>query len=227
MYRKLFVTVSLILWLLPSFSQESKTPVFMKFGAVMSLYTDVCFNQPDGVDSSIINQGFSSSLMYIHPLGEKKFFATIGAGFGSHNFHSNGLLSKNENSEIEMILFDTAYANLSYKKNKLSVTYFDFPIELMFVTDKDYRFAIGVKPGFLLDGHTKYKGDNYPEEAKDKIKIKDKDLDNLENWRYAITARVGYRNLNFYAAYGLSGVYATDKGPGITPLSIGLAITSF
>lgn len=227
MKKKIFVLGALVLISIQLFSQEDKLVPFKKFGAVMSLYTDIWFNTPDGVDQRTINQGFSGYVLYNHQLSTGVAYISIGAGVGSHNLHSNALIRANDDGITEMVIFDTAYSNLNYEKNKFSVSYFDFPIEILVRAKNEMRFAVGIKPGFNIDSHTKYRGDNFPDNSRDEIKFKTKKLGNVESWRYQISAKVGWRNIGIQAAYSFTGVFAKDKGPDLIPLSIGIYLTSF
>lgn len=209
------------------FSQAEKTRVLKKFTAVASLYNDIWLNLPEGIDTRTINQGFSGYMMYNHHLGKGNVYVAIGAGIGSHNVFSNGIINKNSDGIIEMINFDTAYTSMSYKKNKLSVTYFDFPMELLIVTKKDFRFVVGLKPGFNIDSHTKYIGDDYITSSTEQLRQKNKKIDHIENWRYAVTARIGWKSVSLYGAYSMTGLFSKDKGPDLVPVSIGISITSF
>ena len=44
----------------------------------------------------------------------------------------------------------------------------------------------------------------------------------LNNIRYGIRARLGFRSFDFFADYDLSELFASGKGPALNPVSFGV-----
>jgi hypothetical protein len=110
---------------------------------------------------------------------KSKISLAIGLGLGMHNLHHNGILQDSATtSYFEPIPDKVNGTDIEYKTNKLQLTYLDIPAEIRFKSDKGFRLALGIKAGYLISAHTKYKGDN-PEGGRD-IKIKEGSLPNLE-----------------------------------------------
>ncbi|MCK5337688.1 MAG: hypothetical protein KAJ50_02710, partial [Bacteroidales bacterium] len=59
------------------------------------------------------------------------------------------------------------------------------------------------------------------------VKVKSKDVKQVETWRYGPTFRIGYKWFNLTVYYQLSKVFKVDKGPQLYPISIGLAVIPF
>lgn len=108
--------------------------------------------------------------------------------------------------------------NLS--KTKLAVSYLEVPLLFEFqipVNQREGRLYVnaGVIGGVKIGSHTKVKyGDN---------KEKDRSGFNMNAFKYAATARVGYKDLGFFATYSLTPLFETGMGPELTPFTIGIS----
>lgn len=81
--------------------------------------------------------------------------------------------------------------------------------------------AAGFEAGYLIGAHTKQvSGQN------GKVKIHN-DF-NLNPWRTAIQARIGYRDFNIYGKYYLSRVFnAAGPAPDLTAFALGISFDGF
>jgi hypothetical protein len=159
--------------------------------------------------------------MYNHPFSKSNFSGAIGVGIGAHNLYSNSLIGTDSIGQTIFVPIE----GISYKKSKISVAYFDFPIELRFKSKKKFRLAIGFKAGVKINSHSKYKGDDL-DGIKEPVKFKNKNLKNVENWRYGITGGIGYKWVNVVVFYSLSKVF-TESGPQVYPISVGVSLRPF
>lgn len=194
---------------------------------MIGIYQDMWQDAPDSVDVRGINQGFSFSSMYDKPLGTSKFSLAAGVGVGVHNFFSDAAVLSGKDSTYFVKYADS----ISYDKNKLTVAYLDIPLEVRFRTkhekkSKQFKIALGGKIGMRLSSHTKYKGDNIAGGDSD-IKMKQHDIENIEQLRYGATFRVGRGNWNLFGYYSLSQLFEDGKGPEMYPISVGLMLTPF
>lgn len=217
--RKLFALLATVL--LVSTIQAQTTGIQDKFTTGVDIFNDIVMDQPDDVEFRGFNPGVNLYGMYSYPIPKSKLSLAIGLGLGMHNLHSDAALMDTSN-----ISFFTPYADgVDYKINKLQLTYVDLPAEIRFKSEKGFRFAIGIKAGYLLSAHTKYKGDD-PDGGRD-IKIKEGKLPNLEKWRFGPTMQIGYKWVNLMGFYSLSTVFDEAAGPAIFPVSIGIALRPF
>ncbi len=185
---------------------------------------------PAGINQGNYSLGFSAYWMKDIPLGKKSNAAfAFGAGFDSHNVHSNGRF-------ITDILPDgSTYTNLvpypdnyHYRKNKVSFNYIEVPVELRLRTMNksreerrafNMRVYLGFKAGWLISDHTKY----IDAESKYKVFY----LDNTMDYRYGPTLRIGFNKIAFNAFYSLTPVFEEGKGVELIPFSVGLSWMRF
>jgi|GEM_PF-762903 len=115
---------------------------------------------------------------------------------------------------------------LSFKKNKLRVTYLHIPVMLNFETNpskksKSYHFNAGVYGNVLLKAKTVQKTNEYKSKVKDQF--------NLNNFQYGLLAQAGYGPITFYGTYGLNEFFKPEKDNGYTliPITFGIKIIPF
>ena len=113
--------------------------------------------------------------------------------------------------------------SVSFRKNKLITWHAQIPLLLSFQTNpdnmkKNFHFSVGGYAGLLLGATTKQK-------SIERGKVKQDDDFNLASFRYGLTARIGFRNIEFYTNYSLSPLFSEGEGPGINPINFGVSIT--
>jgi hypothetical protein len=226
--KKFTIILVLAIATLSSFSQEITESTRKKFSTVIDVFTDIYSNLPKGIETRTINQGMNFSGLYDYRLGKSNLSVAIGVGLGAHNFYSNAFPVVNDstgNTKLERI--KTLYPGTEYKKNKISYTYFDIPIEFRLRTKDEFRAAIGFKMGWLIDSHTKYKGDDYLFETTDELGVKFRDVRNVETFRYGVTARAGWKFVNLTGFFSLTDIFKKGKGPDVYPISVGISLMPF
>lgn len=185
------------------------------------------FDKPDysdynGLEFMSLNQGKSAEFnlnFYELNIGLAKSYVGLvsgmGLSFNSYRFENPYTLQKGAN-RTEPVLLD--YDDLS--KTKLAVSYLNVPLLLEFqipVNNNEGRLFInaGVVGGVKIGSHTKVKyGD-----TKDKVR----GGFNMNSFKYAATARVGYKDVSLFASYSLTPLFQTGKGPELTPFTIGIS----
>ncbi len=147
-----------------------------------------------------------------------------GLGFESKDFRfQNAYTIQNVNGRIEPL--PLTYNQL--KKTKLNIFYATVPLlfEVQFPQANKHNlyFGIGVEGGLRLTSHTKikYKEDDGWEKAKEH------DNFNLNTWKLDAQLRVGYRGINLFFNYGLVDLFKENKGPELTPFTVGITLVSF
>lgn len=205
---------------------------------VLEMNWNYWLNTPDSFNIQGKSRGFNFHFYYDIPLGEN-FAIAPGVGIGNSNiFHQSFLTLDTDTGSLNfgttgVTPFD---ANLDFKKNKISLTYFEVPVELRFRTKKNdrgqrFKVAVGFKGGLVINTHTKYVGtDTRPNALPgnvDFVKYKEHRIQNVANLRYGITGRVGYGNINLQAFYGLSDVFNDGAGPTANALEVGISFNPF
>jgi hypothetical protein len=139
----------------------------------------------------------------------------MGLSFNSYRFDNPFTLEKTAN-RTEPVLLNSE--NLA--KTKLAVSYINVPLLLEFqipANEKKDRLFInaGLVGGVKIGSHTKVKyGDN-----KEKVRSGF----NMNSFKYAAAARIGYKDVSLFATYSLTPLFQAGKGPELTPFSIGIS----
>jgi len=83
-------------------------------------------------------------------------------------------------------------------------------------------FSSGMYFSYRIGSYTKIK---YHTEQSQKLKVTD-DY-SLQNFKYGVMARTGYRWINFFAMYELTPFFKVNKGPVLTPFTFGVTLLGF
>ena len=200
-----------------------------KFATGIDIFNDLVMDAPKGdVEFRGFNPGVNVYAMRTFPIGKTNFAFAGGLGLGMHNIYSNSTLQVDSAgvSFLREIPEKAANGkNIDYKKSKISLTYVDLPVELRFKTEGGFRISAGFKVGYLINAHTKYKGDDLIDGSKTKIKVGR--LPNIQSWRYGPSFQIGYKWVNLMAFYSISTVFEDKQGPAIYPISLGLTLRPF
>lgn len=164
---------------------------------------------------NIIDYGFGLGTDYVG------IASGLGFEFINYNFDGQNSIMKDPDTG-ETIEYVPDYAG-NISKSKLNMTYLYAPLLLEFQIPagrKRVFISGGVIGGVKLCSNTKIKYTVAGEKSKEKVKS---DF-NLAPLRWGFTARVGYRNLGFFANYYMTPLFQENGGPDLNPFSIGLAI---
>lgn len=180
------------------------------------------------------NDLFRSNSTYINILqqsiGLQRNRNTIGlvAGIGLHlqsyRLDNNTTIRRNENDRIEpeILYFD------QNQKSKLSIVSLMVPLLAEFqIPVNHYENRVYFSGGFFgalrLGSHTKIK---YRADGK-KEKLKVPGDFSLNNFKYGLMVRAGYRWINVFATYDLVPLFKDDLGPELTPYTFGITLLQF
>ena len=172
-------------------------------------------NWPDGISQKPYSLGGNAYLMWDYPFGYGPFSVAIGAGFSTHDVHTNGAITYTIDGKY------TTFEPLTvkYSTNKFSMNYMEIPVELRIRTrgEKSFKMIVGGKIGYAYNVHTKY--------ADEDGKIKVYRIKNIDPIRYGVTFRVGYNKFNLQGFYALSEIFKKGRGePGMIPFSFGVGM---
>jgi len=111
------------------------------------------------------------------------------------------------------------------RKSKMSMTYLTVPLLLNLETNPDqksksFRMSAGMTGGIRIASRTKIK-------TEDKLKTKQRDDFNLNDFRYGPTVRIGYGWFNLYGHYALSEFFAEGEGTPLNAFTMGMSIRAF
>lgn len=187
---------------------------------LLELTNDMWLNLPEGVELSSPSVGFKAYFFTDYTFTQESIFSFAwGFGVSLDNVHSNAEFVSEEfdNGEVGPQILTPFDENYEYDLNKFVTTYLEIPIEFRLITKgkHPFRLATGFRVGYLLKNHQKI----IDTEGKRKYY----GFDDLESWRYGVTARVGYSYLQLTGFYSL--VPLVKRGTQVVPISVGLAFT--
>jgi len=196
----------------------------------INLNADNFYEKPDTLATKWYSRGMEVYLYYDRPFTQHSPFSIApGIGIGASNYFINSFITIDTNGISN---FTQIPNSLNYKKFKLSTLHADLPIELRFRTKPDhngnsFKLGFGIKVGYLLGNHTKYKGEDLYNVTPGLTTRKELGLKNMSQWRYGVTTRIGYGIFNVVGYYGLSPVFQFDKGPNVKAFSLGFSLNGF
>lgn len=199
----------------PPAEETTKKIADPKDHIVVDFSFDSYRNFPNGISQKPYSLGGNAYLMWDYPFGYGPFSFAVGAGFSTHDVHTNGKITYSIDGKYTSFVPITT----KYKTNKFSCNYMEVPIELRIRTrgEKSFKLAIGGKIGYAYNVHTKY------EDVDGKIKVYK--IKNIDPLRYGVTFRIGYNKFNIQAFYALSELFKKGNGePKMTPYSIGVGL---
>lgn len=210
---------------LQCFAQGGGKKTISQFSIGMDVFTDLWQDKPSTLKPKTLNRGVNVFGAYNFMLGNSNFSFSPGIGLGVHNLYSDSWLVTSPDS----IFFSEIPNSVSFKKSKLTNSYFDIPLEFRFKSKSEFRVAIGFKYGFLVKSQTKYKGDGalFDDLEGSKVIVKQARFDHVESARYGFIGRIGYKWLNVYGYYQLSSLFEEGKGQTMFPISIGVTVIPF
>ncbi len=193
---------------------------------------DNWLNKPDNVDLRWYNRGFNTYVMYDISLGEKGNVGFApGVGISANNVYYNGRMLYDDS--LDQVYFEKLADELDINTNKIGTTFLEVPLELRLRTNPDrnlkrWKLALGLRGGYLLNGHTKYKGQQYAANGGfESVKVKDLRIPSISKYRLGTSLRLGYGNFNIIGYLALTPFFERDRGPDIQQFSIGFSFNSF
>lgn len=151
---------------------------------------------------------------------------SIGLGISSYNIHNNAL----PYDSLDKTYFKPIPGGYEYTKNKLTVSYFEIPIEIDIVSKSDkrnrnFKMALGGKFGLMLTNFIKYSGEDFRYQTKQVVKFKEYNFSNINKLNYGIYSRFTFGRIGINVSYSLSNIFNDDKGPETSFFSYGLCIS--
>ena len=167
------------------------------------LFTIIPTHQPENFNVRTINQSFRHSASFLIHFGLSDFSLGIGLGISFHNYY----MKENPNAD--------------FKKNKMTLTYLDIPVELKYRSEKGLKVSIGAKVDFLVNSYLKQKG----ADASFGSKVKIYNVEDLSKVQFGPIVRVGWQRLHIFGAYSFLPVYNADAGSKLNPICVGISVT--
>ncbi len=145
--------------------------------------------------------------------------------------YPNGAPSPNQVEQYNLLSPTRIYPELA-EKSQLITNYVEMPLEFRFDTSpedisRSFNVAVGGRVGWLFDSKTKVK---YQEDDGDMVKVKNKKVYGLEQFRYGIYTRIGLGGFNVFCFYNLSDMFQKGKGPlgkDFNSITFGISVNGF
>jgi hypothetical protein len=225
----LSLLISVFLVTSSGYSQVVTEKTKKKISIGVGLSTDIMMKMPSGIKAWAINRGANVFGTYNVPFGKSDFSFAIGVGISSHNIFGNFIVNSTPDSTSLIKIPDS----IDYKRSKITLAYGEIPIEFRFKSKSKVSVGVGFKAGILLGSSSKYIGDgpitttNYTLNATGKQRAKFWGIDNLEQFTYGPTLRIGYKWINVTGYYMLSNLFTKNRGPEMYPISVGFLLMPF
>ncbi|MCD4695204.1 MAG: PorT family protein [Bacteroidales bacterium] len=220
---KKILVLALLTLTLNSFAQVVTEETKRKFTFGLDLFSDIWQDTPNTIEPRTINPGVNIFGSYNYIFGNSNVSFSPGLGLSVHNLYSDSWLRSNYDSSY----FEPIPDSVGFKRSKFVATYLDIPFELRYKSKGEFRLAVGFKFGFLLQSHTKIKGDDIIDNMANEVITKKAKIKFVEKNRYGFTGRIGYKWLNLWGYYQLSSLFVKGSGPEMYPISVGITIIPF
>ncbi|GAF04691.1 porin family protein [Saccharicrinis fermentans] len=186
------------------------------------------YHESDQVDFMNLNSGKSMTvginfLQYNIDLRKDKtnFGLVTGLGWAVYNyrFDNDYLIVQQDGLTIGQPTEDR-----HVKKSKIVTSYLNIPLLLELQTPENSNVhafvSAGLYGGFRLGSHTKtvYFGDD---------KKKSRQDININPFQYGAMFQVGFNIIKLYGTYNFSSLFESNKGPEVTPYTVGLTLINF
>jgi hypothetical protein len=202
-------------------NEDSTSYKYMKMIS-LSLTANGWLNPPDGLEQRIFSRGFDANFMWTTKNTEKErkgnfsFYMAMGLGFSSFNLHHNGrFINRIDGATDEMTLgFSPFPDGYSYRKNKMSMNYLEFPIEFIIEEKKKKPMIIlGAKFGYLVNIHSKL--------VDNTGRYKEYNFANTDWYRYGTYAKIHFNRIGIGAFYAFNSGFRdfSDLAPITVTLS--------
>ena len=154
---------------------------------------------------------------------KRKTFGVVtgmGISFNDYAFDLPVTIEKDDGYGM-IVPVNISEENSSVKKSKLHVNYLTVPLILEVKTplrmgSSNLYLAAGAIGGLYIGSHTKFKYHNGN-------KQKQKSNYHINQWKYDLTARIGFGDFCVFANYSMTSLFKDTKGPELHPLMIGIS----
>ena len=198
--------------------------------------TDTWTNTPDSVKlGGGTSRHFNVYFMYDKPFkSNNKFSVAYGGGIGTNNIFFDNLPNVDLKSTAATLPFRKIDASANhFDKVKVATVYLQAPLEIRYYSNpanpgKSWKYAAGVKAGFLFKSYTKSK--NWVNSAGSSIYgksyvVKESNKRFFNATDITLTGRAGYGIISFDIGYSVTGVLRDGYGPVMNNFSAGITIS--
>jgi hypothetical protein len=192
----------------------------------LDFYTSFWQGLPSGIKAKPVQFGFNGAFIFDLPVKKNAPFSFgLGIGVTNYNLYSNGLWDISRDGEYTTVLTPHA-ENLKYRKNKITFTNLNIPLEFRYRHKSGFKIMAGVRIGATVDVHSKYYGDAIISQL-NKDLYKNYHIPNRTKYPVEVTFRTGWKFVSVYGSYMITKMFEADKGPQIHPFSVGISLCPY
>ncbi len=180
-------------------------------------FMDLDYNKSLQVNLNFFHQN------HVLARGDNKLFGLVsGLGIQWTNYHlSNDIILQHDHDGLEW-----QAADFDLRTNRLRVFQLNVPLMMeLQIQDPNtwsrFYFSAGIQAGFRLRSHTKVE---YRDENGSKQTDRARDDFHLVPIRMDAIGQIGWGRLNFFATYALNSMFKDERGPELSPFSIGIRL---
>lgn len=208
--KKIIIIIAILISAPLIYSQENdRDAIVDSLYREDQFYLGVTYNllgkMPENVSQNGFSSGFHLGFIRDIPINKKRNIALgLGFGFSANSFNQDLQISKlTDGTYIYTVLDD----NTQFTKNKFSQHLIEVPFEFRWrsSTPSEYKFwriYTGFKVGYVIANTSKYNGDPKDE--------KHSNINDFNDFQYALTFSFGYNTWNFYLNYALNPIFSSN-----------------
>jgi hypothetical protein len=204
-----------------------------KYGLSAELTTNWLSPLPSGVTNDYIGGlGLAVNVERKIFIVKHNFFFAFGLGVATYDYATNASINYASTNTSAPNLTNFSYFEpipnaVNYSKNKLNLVWLQVPLEFHLQSKpnsngKKTEFAVGMRPGYLINDHTKQKG---TDSTGTTYKVKVYEIQNLQQFSALATAKIGYDHANLFFYYNLLTLFEQNDGEATNEFGAGISIT--
>lgn len=207
-------------------SQTDEKPVVVRDRLVFDIFHTFWMGTPSQGEFMKFDPGFNVSAMWDFKLPQTKAITFgLGLGFTYYTQYSNCLLRYNRGEDVTK--YYLLPESIEYKRSKMAYMNVNIPFEIRYRHRSGFKLGVGVHVGLVAGLSHRYKGPDYNGVEGATLNYKDKDFYNKQKFSADVYLRMGWKSFGVYYSYQINKIFETDKGPKMTPMSVGISIALF
>ncbi|HUM45590.1 MAG TPA: outer membrane beta-barrel protein [Chitinophagales bacterium] len=189
-------------------------------------------NAPEGVETKFISGGLNINFLYEFNIIGSHLGIAPGLSYSVSGVKSNAFFMYqygDDGKEVVYTDLTIIEGDSIIEKSKLSVSYLEIPVEVHIhlkpnERGRSFLIAPGFRGGVKVGDFWKL---NYNNNIAGVDKIKLYGVENLSPFRYGVSLRLMYYKFGLFGYYQLNHLFEGNKGPDISPFSVGITISPF
>lgn len=205
-----------------TFESKGKDRLFLVLN-----HDNLLHKETNGFKTQWYSRGIGAYFMWDFQIKKSEFSVAPGVGYNFAAYYHNARIMEDSTGISFPTIYNMKDKADAFKRSRLAVHYVEVPLELryrhMFKSNMSLKLAVGIKGSFKVSATSKVveEGPNGYNKGYNTSNYKD-----VNNFRVGPTFRVGYGPVNLLMYYDLMPLFKKDRGPKMTPFSIGIAFTT-